>query len=294
MNAPFLAVDIDHRMEGFQSRFRQFFEHPLLLASTAEEASLYLDLGSVENIAISIHEPLSEAFLRQCPKLKGIAVFGSSLKKLPMAFCKESNITVKNVVEYCDYETAEWVMYKILQFFREKQPARSVYEKSLGIVGMGAVGKHLAAMAQSFGMKVFYNSVKPDPTLHVQGVNFLNKEDLFARCDVVSLHTPSHVIWLSRELLRHAKKDLLIINTCMGRLSYEGDLEHFLNDRRDVSFLMDAIACPNYPELKERAIISKEQAFLTFESKERLVDKFFSNVKRLLKEETLREHQPDP
>jgi phosphoglycerate dehydrogenase-like enzyme len=93
--------------------------------------------------------------------------------------------------------------------------------RSLGIVGLGAIGKKVAKMAQAFGMRVQYYDVKRLTEEHADrlDVKFSLLEELLKTSDIVSLHVPlladTHHMIGDKEL-KLMKKSAYLINTCRG------------------------------------------------------------------------------
>lgn len=274
-----VAIDVSKRILGFDAKIAKFSRNAPIFVADTSSLSLSKDLAdSVDAVLVSIYGQLDETTLEKFPKLRCIFVLGTSTKKIAMDFCKKNRIDVKNVSEYCDDETAEWVMLKALEFFRYQDPPRSVVGRNFGMIGVGAVGKKIIERAHAFQMEVFFNARSSYPELERNGARKFSKEEIFARCDVVSLQTPAHEPWLSRSILDSAKKDLCLINICMGRISRDFELEEFLEKRPDVRLIMDRVAGNSYADLKSRNIITKEAAYQTVDAEQRLVDKFMRNL----------------
>lgn len=247
----------------------------------APDAKFELDLKisqKTDALLVSIYEVLDKFFLSRFPNLKYIGVLGTSSKKIALDYCAEHNIKVSVVHEYCDHETAEWVILQILKFYRERDAPQSVYEKSLGLVGVGAVGRKVAQKALGLGMKVNFFAPSKYPELVNLGAQALSLEELFKNSTVISFHTPPQLAWLTRELLDKLPKDALLINTCMGKVSPRCELEQFLVQRPDVKLIIDSIAALSYPELKHRVLFCDAKAYETLDSKQRLINKFFANL----------------
>lgn len=278
-----LAIDVAERVGEFSQRMRATSNAtPLLVSSVEKLSDTHDNLENVDAIIISIHQDLPESFLQKLPNLSYVGVLGTSLKRIPLEYCRERQITVTNVTEYCDDETAEWVMLQVVKFFRNRPEPLSVCDKRLGVIGVGAVGKQVIKLAQAFHMQVFYNAQAVHSTLSEQGAQFLSKEDLFKTCDVISCHTPPFLSWLTPSMLAQAKNNLCLLNTCMGKISSSHELEDFLNARTDVTYVMDAVAATFYGDLKSRAPTWQEAAYVTVDSKARLIDKFFAAQQQFL------------
>jgi D-lactate dehydrogenase len=97
-----------------------------------------------------------------------------------------------------------------------------LYDKTIGIVGLGDIGKSVMKIAKGFGMHVVAYSRHPDESLARRfGVSFLDLNELFAVADIVTLHVPyvkqnHHMI--NKRNIKKFKKGSLLINTARGPL----------------------------------------------------------------------------
>lgn len=276
-----IALDVQNRIPQFVERLEHFVSGKINVfaeSETAFQAShQYL---FVDAVVISIYQSLTKEQLRALPALRHIFVLGTSLKKIPLDYCQEHNIAVANISGYCDHETAEWVIMQTLKYFRDRDLPQSAFQKTLGVVGVGAVGSIVARLGLALGMDVLYHSPAPHAALSQEGAVYQPLLDLFGACDVISAHTPPQTFWLKHEHLRHAKTNLLFINTCMGRIDHKDDLSRALAQRPDISLILDAIALSNYPDLAARAHVINQPAFKTMDSESRLVDMLFATIQK--------------
>ena len=245
------------------------------------DASLELNNNitqEVDAILVSIYQVLDANYLSKIPHLEYIGILGTSTKKIDLDFCAANNIKVLSVHEYCDHETAEWVILQILKFYRERKQPQSVYEKNLSLVGVGAVGTKLAHKALALGLKLNFYAPSAHLELVSMGAKALLLEELFERSEIISFHTPPELIWLKKELLDKLPKNTLLINTCMGKISPDRELQDFLTKRPDVTLIIDSIAALSYPDLKNNIFADDRPAYETIDSKLRLINKFLSNL----------------
>ncbi len=104
-----------------------------------------------------------------------------------------------------------------------------LYKKTLGIFGMGRIGKAVAKRASGFEMDVIYHnrtrlSKKEEREL---GVKYVSSDNMFRTSDVISIHTPhttqTHEV-VNLKLLKKMKKTAFLINTSRGKIINEKDL----------------------------------------------------------------------
>ena len=95
-----------------------------------------------------------------------------------------------------------------------------LYGRKAGIVGYGAIGKELASMLRAFGCELcYYDTRKADSG--ADGIEFMPLEELYAQCDIVSLHvpvTPQTENMINAETLKLFKRGAIFINTARGEL----------------------------------------------------------------------------
>lgn len=113
----------------------------------------------------------------------------------------------------------------------------SLYGKTLGIVGMGAIGQALARRASACGMRIIYYNRKrlSQEIENVYEADWVSLNELLATSDFISLHAPAtsetyHMIDIQQFNLM--KPSVVLINTARGNLINERVLIHFLQEKR--------------------------------------------------------------
>jgi D-3-phosphoglycerate dehydrogenase len=228
-------------------------------------------------------------------KLKFISKYGVGLDKIDLARAKELGIPVTNCPGVNQVSVAEHVYAMLLSFVKnihlehnitqaggwKRHVSTEIYGKTLGIIGLGAIGKEVAKRASCFGLEVlafdkFVQKEFLDENPHIKVVDTLN--DLFAVADIISLHvphTPETEKLISSEVVNSKlKKGVIIINTARGKLidldAVIGGLEAgkiggYLADVLDVEPMPEG-----YPLLGvENVLITPHIGSRTFESVER-------------------------
>ena len=152
------------------------------------------------DIVVESNMPLRKDFLDACPKLKMLSIAFTGLDHIDMEECKRRNIVVKNAAGYSTEAVAEETICMMIGLYRHViendritrsckgpsiAPGREIAGKTVGIIGMGAIGQRTAALAQAFGCKVIAWNRTPK---QVHGVTFIDKETLLKESDIVALH----------------------------------------------------------------------------------------------------------
>jgi D-3-phosphoglycerate dehydrogenase len=117
---------------------------------------------------------------------------------------------------------------------RSKWEGVELVDKTLGVVGLGRIGKLVADRAKGFGMRlVAYDPFVSEDRARQMGVELLDLDQVVAESDFLTVHlpkTPETLGLINRDLLVKAKPSLRIINVARGGIVHEQDLADCLND----------------------------------------------------------------
>src|SRR5437868_4207040 len=173
-----------------------------------------------------------------------------------------------------------------------------LYNKTLGVIGMGRIGSDLSRRAIAFGMRVIaydpYLSATRARSLQVELVEEL--DDLLATSDFISLHTPltpetRHVLDAAR--LQKAKRGVRIVNCARGGLIDETALANALQDRHVAAAALDVFErepLPNDSELRSapNLILTPHLGASTAEAQESVGIEIAQSIRAALLEGTIR------
>ena len=162
----------------------------------------------------------------------------------------------------------------------------TLFGKKYGIIGLGAIGKEVAKVAQAFGAQVFYSSTS--------GANNnaefarLNLNDLLSSCDFISIHAPLNdktKNLITQKEMALLKDGAILINVGRGGIVNEEDLALML-DKKPFKAALDVLESEpmraNHPLLsiknKQNLIITPHIAFASEESMNKLIKMVFENL----------------
>ncbi len=258
---------------------------------------------------------LSGDSLRQLPQLKYIGVLATGYNVVDIPATKELGIPVCNVSGYSNQSVAQLVFAHILNhanhvalhsegvhqgkwsesidFCYWDTPQIELDGQILGIVGLGAIGKATARIAQAMGMQVIATTRDPSKT-PPQGIRWVSKEQLFAESDVISLHcplTPETQHMINPESLSLMKPSAFLVNTGRGPLVNEQALADALNEGRIAGAGIDVLdqEPPRYESPlfgAKNCSITPHIAWATLAARQRLIDSTVENLEAFLRGET--------
>jgi phosphoglycerate dehydrogenase-like enzyme len=224
-------------------------------------------------VLMSFRSEIKKEVLTHCKNLKYIGLVCTT--KNGVKEIDNDKISITNIFDYCEDGTAEYVFYQLLKHIREQDKPTELFNKTLGVIGFGAVGKTVANIAKGFGMKVLYNNIEKVETF----AKFKNKEDLIQESDIITLHTPQNVKVLDKNDFNLITEGKILVNITLGAAYEDNDFLEWINKNENV-VIMDA--CPSTSHDHKNIIYSNKVAARTFEAKKRLGDKTIKNIKNYL------------
>ncbi len=210
-----------------------------------------LDLWQEDNLIAALRdceaciagsEPYTAKVISACPKLRVIARTGVGFDAVNLPACNEAKIVVATTPGVNHHAVAEHTIAMLLSLARRlperdrevrrgdwrKEPTPRVMGRTLGLVGLGRIGRAVATRARGLGLNVLAYDPFPNQEFVEQWqVELTPLDELFARSDYVSLHLPMdqsvrHLI--NAETLKMMKRGAVLINTARGPLVDEAAL----------------------------------------------------------------------
>ena len=192
-------------------------------------------------------------------RLKVIGRAGSGLDNVDTHAATRRGIVVMNTPGGNTVTTAEHTMAMLCAMTRripqanastragkwekEKFMGVELYNKTLGVLGMGQIGGYLTKLAQGVGMNVIgYDPYLAEERARKMGVEVVDLPELFRRADVISVHTPltpETRSLINRQAIEQMKTGVMIVNCARGGIINEADLYEALKSKRVVAAAFD-------------------------------------------------------
>ena len=262
----------------------------VLCDTRAEDVPTLIERSKEADAVVLSNFPYRREVMEHCPNLSFIDVAFTGVDHVDLPYCRERGITVSNCAGYSTAAVADLTFGLVLGLARNLSACDSAVRaggtkaglvgfemegKKFGVVGLGAIGSRVAAIAGAFGCEVYsYNRSHKD----LPGVKQVDLDTLLAQCDIVSLHVPAtaetkHLIDAGR--IARMKPGALLINTARGSVVDARALADALNEERiagagiDV-FEMEPPVPRDHPLLTAKHVLATPHvAFATAQSMEK-------------------------
>jgi D-3-phosphoglycerate dehydrogenase len=265
MSAPYMLPTIE--------RFRPVLAHygiELIAPDVQErlEEDEILQYAGKFDGAICGDDRYTRRVIEAClPRLKVISKWGTGIDSIDKQACLDLGVQLKNTPNAFTLPVSDSVIGYMLAFARrlpwmdkamkagiwQKIPGRSLSECTLGVVGVGNVGKAVIRRARAFGMRILGNDIQPiaPDFLLENNVEMTSLKDLLQRADFVSMNpdlnpTSRHLI--NAETLLWMKKDAVLINTSRGPVVDEHALITALSEGKIAGAALDVFEFEPLPK----------------------------------------------
>ena len=195
------------------------------------------------------YDQIDKEIIQSAKNLKVISTFSVGYDHIDTKFAKEKKIRVGYTPEVLTNATADMAFALMIDSLRRisegdriirKQKWKQIYGaydyvgldlqgKTLGIIGLGRIGKTLAKRAKAFDMKIIYHNRKQISKIEEKklGVKYTTFNKLITQSDIISIHVP-HTDetnqMFNMKIFRKMKKTSFLINTSRGKVVNEKDL----------------------------------------------------------------------
>ena len=213
-------------------------------------------LPDAEVLLVRSKTKVTKEMLAGAPKLKLVVRGGVGLDNVDKAACKERGVEVMNTPKASSVAVAELAMALMLavpnrlieahnalkmegKFLKKELKRTELFQKTLGLLGIGLIGTEVAKRAAAFGMTV----IACDPFVKEHPVaKLVSLDELFAKADYISLHMPltdETKGMINKGTLAKMKKGVIIVNTGRGKCVAEEDLAEALKSGHVAAYATD-------------------------------------------------------
>ncbi|MFI4860104.1 MAG: NAD(P)-dependent oxidoreductase [Phycisphaerales bacterium JB063] len=223
-------------------------------------------LAEASALVVRTYTIVDDALLDRAPALRVVGRAGVGLDNIDLEACRRRGVAVVYTPDANTQAVVEYVFGLVLDHYRPRprgtmeaattpdqfhalrktHVGQEVADLSLGVVGLGRIGKRITTVAHAMGINTYACDVLPEPELRAAmgGVPFtyVGHDKLYAQSDIVTLHVDGragnrHLV--DRAALAHFKDDALLINAARGMLVDHGALADWLKTHPDARAILD-------------------------------------------------------
>lgn len=216
-------------------------------------------LSDCEGIIVGV-DTMDAEVIAAAPRLRAIAKYGVGVDNIDLKAAEERGIRVSRTVGANSVAVADYAMTLMLSVARravaidarcrkgdwKKPTTRDISGGTLGLIGLGAIGKNVARRAQGFDMTVMaHDPFWDEAYAEANHIIRATPEEIYAQADVISLHLPlteETKGFIGAAELAQMKPDAILINTARGGLIDESALLDALEAGRLYGAGIDAFA----------------------------------------------------
>ncbi|MEW6671704.1 MAG: D-glycerate dehydrogenase [Thermodesulfobacteriota bacterium] len=211
-------------------------------------------LSDKQGAVITIADRIDGALLKRCPQLKAVCNVAVGTNNIDLEACRKAGVMATNTPGVLEESTADFAWALILATARRVTEAEAylregtwdrwklkqmmgadVHQATLGIIGMGGIGRVVARRAVGFDMTVIYHNSRPASAEIEEScrARYVSKDALLSQADIVTLHvpyTPATHHLIGRAELARMKSTAILVNTSRGGVVDDAALIAALRD----------------------------------------------------------------
>jgi len=207
-----------------------------------------VDFFADSKLALVGTEKIDENVLKSCPNLQFISKYGVGLDNIDLEACQKYGVQIGWTGGVNRLSVAEMVLGFMLASSRNlfstslqlkngiwnKNGGFQLSKKTVGIIGVGCIGKELVRLLKPFDCTILVNDIVEQSNFYKEN-NLLesSKEEIFQKSDFISIHTPLSPLTkqlICEKSLSLMKKNAFLINTSRGEIVKQDDLHYFLKN----------------------------------------------------------------
>lgn len=250
----FLVFEKDHQVE--------YIEGPLSLENIVTDADI---------VSVFVSSKMTAKTIGRFARLRLIAARSTGYNNIDVKTAQKHGVAIASVPNYGEYTVTEYTFALILMINRKLRDAinqvqtevinsdlihgNDLHGKTLGVIGAGRIGRHVARVGKAFGMKVsIYDPYVNETVVEKMGCHKCSLNDLLVESDVITLHTPlttSNKHLLGKAQFDQMKPSAILINTARGELVDTKQLVKALKNNKLAAAGLDVLEDERLLDLEE-------------------------------------------
>lgn len=249
---------------------RRWLEDRVELVRAAPGEPAFEDRADrIRGLVVRTYTEVDGALLDRLPALEVVGRAGVGLDNIDLPACRERGVAVVHTPEANTQAVVEFVYRTVLEAIRPTHRLeaaveadawtglrascvgrRELDELTVGVLGLGKIGRRVAGVATAFGCRVLYHDLLEIDPAERRGAEPVGLEALFERSDLLSIHVdgrPENRGLVGAPLLERLPKAAILVNTSRGFVIREADLAAHLAADPEALALLDVHAVEPIP-----------------------------------------------
>lgn len=214
------------------------FDYRLITDSLGALSEVDDDCMKADVVSCFTTSRVGKDVLKKFPRLKLLTLRSVGFNHVDIEYCEKSGIAVANTTNYGNMTVAEFAFALLLNVTRKVLLAANdlkngiveakhtigteLFGKTIGIVGLGAIGAEMARLSYGFGLKILgYDLKKRDILSEKYSVSYVDLDTLLEKSDFISIHAPltkDNYHMFNTEAFDRMKNGAVIVNTGRGEI----------------------------------------------------------------------------
>ncbi len=232
-------------------------------------SSRNLPPAQTEILSVHVDSKVTADVIKKLPNLRLIVTRSAGVDHIDVKAASKAKVVVANCAGLNAVSVAEFVFGLIMNHYRdlpnallrgrglkfelEDKNGMELSGKTIGIIGTGSIGTHVAQIAKGFGMKIVGYDAKKNPAMAKQmGLSYVSLDKLISTSDIVTLHVPaikSTAKMVNSRFLGKMKLGALLVNTARGAVVDTKALVKVLESGRLGGYVADVLELEAEPSL---------------------------------------------
>ena len=251
----------DYEVEFLKKACEGKFEYQLIKEPLNGLFQLSKEQEDAQIISCFTTSRIPNDILEKFKNLELIALRSVGFNHIDIDYCKKNNIFVENTPNYGNMTVAEFALGLLLDVARKITYSANnlknsivdakctigteIFGKTIGIIGLGAIGSEMARLAHGIGLKILGYDLKENEKLKAKyNVHYTDFETLVRNSDFISLHSPltkENYHLFNKETFKLMKPTAFIINTARGELIDTQALYNALSENKTAGAGLDVL-----------------------------------------------------
>jgi D-3-phosphoglycerate dehydrogenase len=233
----------------------------LAVCASTQEARYAELLARAAGLVVRTYTRVDVAMLERAPRLKVVGRAGVGLDAIDVEACRRRGVRVVYTPDANSQAVAEYVFAMLFDVLRpraflkkslrmqewntlrrELLAPRQLGDLTLGVLGLGRIGRRVARIGGALGMRVVFHDVREIPELERERAVCVSREELLTQSDVVTIHVdnrPENRHLIGETTLGMMKPAAILINTSRGFVVDAAALAEFLARNRGAHAMLD-------------------------------------------------------